>query len=223
MNEFTSRKLGREWYGCWLREDPCILVWYRLRAVLSREIEKEWIPLKGSLYDQAPWCRFFPGWSPGEKFTHVPACLKGQAAAGGLCQEGKEGWAELVLFWETGLFQMKWRRGTGEETGLLVALGAEGLTVMEISFHLCPHYLLTHTSSIRSLQAPCQDEEISVPKCVSCQFSAYSELCVRSLPFFPYKVVSSLKGENMPLTAHHLSSFSRSNTLSHLEICLRYL
>lgn len=28
--------------------------------------------------------------------------------------------------------------------GLLVALGAEGLTVMEISFHLCPHYLLAH-------------------------------------------------------------------------------
>lgn len=149
-----------------------------------------------------------PWLSPGEKFTHVPACLKGQAAAGGLCQrKGGLGWASPLL--ETGLFQMKWRRGTGRRDGPFGSFGSWGT---DSYGNLLPFVssLSACTPPPRSLQASCQDEEISVPldspKCVSCRFSTYSELCVRSLPFFPYKVVSSLKGENMPHWLHTTSA-----------------
>lgn len=71
--------------------------------------------------------------------VHTCACVLERASS-----RGKEGWAELVLFWKQACSRWCGGGGQGEETGLLVALGAEGLTVMEISLHLCPQYLIAH-------------------------------------------------------------------------------
>ena len=66
---------------------PYDLAWCRLGTVWYNRVQKDWIPLKGSLL---PMMQLLPHESTrvslGEKFPYVPVGLEGQAAAGGMCQ-----------------------------------------------------------------------------------------------------------------------------------------
>ena len=168
-----------------------------------------------------PWKRQVEPW------WKVPICacagLEGQAAAGGMCQR-KEGlgWASPLL--ETGPFQMKRRRGTGRRAGPFGSFGSWGtdgygkLLPFMSSLSAC-------TPPPRSPQASFPDEQILLPldspKGVSCSFLLTLNY-VSSLPSFPHKVVSSLKGETVAhslhispvlLEVHHLASLENVSSL----------